>query len=51
MKFNYEKNKIKFSFKEIFIIVIIALTIVALSYDDGKKGEDNCRFPIEANKN
>ena len=51
MKFNYEKNKTLFSFKEIFIIVIIALIIMALSYDDGEKGEDNCKFPVDRLEN
>ena len=51
MKFNCEKNKTLFSFKEIFIIVIIALIIMALSYDDGGKGEDNCKFPVDRLEN
>jgi hypothetical protein len=52
MKIIPGKNKIKFSAKEIFIIAIIVIAVLALSYDGDTKDVDNFRlgFPIDSLK-
>jgi len=50
MKFTYKRKKINLSIKEIFIIAIIAIAVLMLSYDKTTDDVDNFRFgfPIES---